>query len=127
MRRVLHLLREMPGGVRILLAFGLLILAFVGLTTPIIVSQAVVAPISPIGLVWMLLLAYLVFTITLILQRKQAAYPLSLGLATLSVPMIPLLFLSPAGLAGAAMAAIVAVMLWWALRRPDVRSWFNEA
>ena len=116
----------MPAGVRVFLAYGLLLLAFVGLTTPIIVSQAVEAPISPIGLVWMLLLAYLIFTLTLVLQRKQAAYPLAIGLATLSLPIVPLLYLSPAGLPGALLAGFVAVAVFWALRRPGVRSWFNE-
>ncbi len=116
----------MPAGVLVFLAYGLLLLAFVGLTTPIIVSQAVEAPISPIGLVWMLLLAYLIFTLTLVLQRKQAAYPLAIGLATLSLPIVPLLYLSPAGLPGALLGGFVAVAVFWALRRPGVRSWFNE-
>ena len=93
---------------------------------PIIVSQAVEAPISFIGLVWMLLLAYLIFTMTLVLQRKQAAYPLALGLATLSVPLVPLLFLSPAGLPGALVAVLVSISVFWALTRPGVRSWFIE-
>lgn len=123
---VLHLVRGMPNGVRIVLAYGLLLLAAVGLTTPLIVSQAVTAPISPIGIVWMLLLAYLVFTVTLVLQRKQAAYPLLVGLATLSLPMVPILYLSPAGVPGALAALLVAALLIWALRRPDVRGWFTE-
>lgn len=123
---MLHLVRDMPNGVRVFLAYGLLLLALVGLTTPLIVSQAVEAPVSPIGLVWMLLLAYLVFTITLVLQRKQAAYPLALGLATLSVPLVPVLYLSPTGLPGALIAMIVVVVVFWALRRPGVRTWFTE-
>lgn len=116
----------MPTGVRVFLGYGFLLLAIVGLTTPLVVSQAVEAPISPIGLVWMLLLAYLVFTITLVLQRKQAAYPLAIGLATLSVPLVPLLYLSPAGLPGAVIGTLVAVVVFWSLRRPGIRSWFTE-
>ena len=77
-----ELLRQMPGGVRLVLAFGFALLAVVGLTLPLVIDQAVEAPVSPVGLLWMLLLAYLVFTLTLILQRKQAAWLLSLGLAT---------------------------------------------
>lgn len=123
---MLQLWRGMPNGVRIFLVYGLLMLAFVGLTTPIIVAQAVEAPISPIGLVWMLLLAYLVFTLTLVFQRKQAAYPLAFGLATLSLPLVPLLFLSPAGLPGALVAAVVALSVFVALSRPTVRSWFDQ-
>jgi len=116
----------MPVGVRILLTYGFLLLAAVGVTLPLIVAQAVEAPISPIGVVWMLLLAYLVFTLTLVLQRKQAAYPLTVGLATLSLPLVPLLYLSPAGLPGAMAAAIVVVLVFWALLRPSVRSWFDR-
>jgi len=123
---VFQVLRSMPVGVRILLTYGLLLLAAVGVTLPLIVAQAVEAPISPIGVVWMLLLAYLVFTLTLVLQRKQAAYPLAVGLATLSLPLVPLLYLSPAGLPGAMAAGIVVVLVFWALLRPSVRSWFDR-
>ena len=79
-------------------------LAFVGLTLPLVVDQAVEAPVSVTGIIYMLLLAYLIFTMTLVLQRKQAGYPLALGLATLSLPLVPILFLSPAGLPGALIA-----------------------
>ncbi len=72
----------MPAGVRIVLGFGFVLLAAVGLTLPLIINQAIESPVSPLGLLWMLLLAYLVFTLTLILQRKQAAWMLSLGLAS---------------------------------------------
>jgi hypothetical protein len=123
---MLDLWRGMPNGVRLFLLYALMLLAFVGLTLPLIVSQAVEAPISAIGLVWMLLLAYLIFTMTLVLQRKQAAYPLALGLATLSLPLILVMLLSPAGLPGAIAAALVALVVFWALFRPGVRSWFNE-
>ncbi len=116
----------MPAGVRILLAYGLMLLAIVGVTLPLVVSQAIEAPLSAIGVVWMLLLAYLVFTLTLVLQRKQAAYPLSAGLASLSLPLVPLLYLSPAGLPGAIAAALLAMLVFWALLRPGVRPWFNE-
>jgi hypothetical protein len=123
---MLHQLRTMPNGVRLFLLYAFLLLAFVGVTTPLIIAQAVEAPISPEGLVWMLLLAYVIFTLTLVLQRKQAGYPLAIGLWTLSLPLIPVLFLSPAGLPGAVVAAIVAVTVLWALRRPSVRGWFVE-
>ena len=49
---------------------------------------------SPEGIVVMVLLAYTIFTTTLVLQRKQAARGLALGLASLTVPLIPLLLLS---------------------------------
>ena len=82
----------MPNGVRVVLAFGFVLLAGIGLTLPLVINQAVEAPVSPLGLLWMLLLAYLVFTLTLILQRKQAGWLLSLGLASLSVPVTLILF-----------------------------------
>ena len=44
---MLDLWRGMPNGVRIVLVFGFPLLAVVGLTLPIVVSQAVEAPISP--------------------------------------------------------------------------------
>ena len=42
----------------------------------------------------MVLLAYTIFTTTLVLQRKQAARGLALGLASLTIPLVPLLLLS---------------------------------
>jgi hypothetical protein len=123
---MLQQLRAMPRGVRVFLIYGFLMLTFLGLTLPLIVAQAVEAPISFPGLVWMALLAYLIFTITLVLQRKQAGYPLALGLATLSLPVVPLMYLSPAGLPGALIALGVAVLVIWSLRRPSSRAWFVE-
>ncbi len=123
---MVRLWRGMPVGVRIFLAYAFLILAFIGITLPIVVAQAVEAPISMLGIIWMALLAYLVFTMTLVLQRKEAAYPLALGLATLTVPLVPMLYLSPAGVPGALFAVIITVLVFWALRRPGVRPWFNE-
>ncbi len=122
---MLETLRAMPAGVRIFLAYALAVLALVGLTLPLVVDQAVEAPVSGVGILWMLLLAYLIFTITLVLQRKQAAYMLSLGLASLTIPLIGLLGLY-AGLPGAVFALVLAVILFRALRRPASRGWFRE-
>ena len=88
-----------------------------GLTLPLVVQQAVEAPISPLGLLWMLLLAYLVFTLTLILQRKQAAGCFSLGLATLACRS-PLILFFWAGAIGAG---------WSASRSPCCCSWRSAA
>ena len=117
--------RSMPWGVRGFLVYALLLLVLASLMLPLIVSQAVEAPISAIGVVWMLLLAYLVFTLTLILQRKQAAWMLSLGLATLSVPLAIALWLW-AGFVGALLGAALAVVLFWSLRAERARAWFTE-
>jgi hypothetical protein len=83
------------------------------------------APISGVGLVAVLLLAYTIFTITLVLQRKQAAWAFSQGLATLTIPLVPFLGLA-AGLAGAIFAAALALLLFRGLRSARARSWFSE-
>jgi hypothetical protein len=119
-------LRQMPPGVMVFLAYAFVVLAVLGLTMPLVIAQAVEAPISFVGLVWMLLLAYLIFTMTLVLQRKQAAYGLALGLATLCIPLAPVLFLSPAGVIGAIIALLVFAVVLWSLRLPRSRTWFVE-
>src|SRR3954468_22093313 len=87
-------IREMPGGIRIFLLYGLLILVGVGLSLRFVVDQAISAPVSPEGVVVMVLLAYTIFPMTPVLQRKRAARGLALGLASLTVPLVPLLLLS---------------------------------
>ena len=76
---MIQVIRSMPNGVKLVLGFGFVLLAGIGLTLPLVINQAVEMPVSPLGILWMLLLAYLIFTLTLILQRKQAAWMLSLG------------------------------------------------
>ena len=115
----------MPNGVRLVLAFGFVLLAGIGLTLPLVISQAIEAPVSPLGLLWMLLLAYLVFTLTLILQRKQAAWMLSLGLVSLSVPLALGLW-QLAGFPGLGVGIVLAIVLFWSLRGGRAREWFNE-
>ena len=122
---VVDLLRSMPNGVRVILLFGFMLLAGVGLTLPLVIEQAVAAPISALGLLWMLLLAYLVFTLTLILQRKHAGWMLSVGLASLAVPLALVMFFW-AGAIGLVIGLLVAAMLFLALLAPAVREWFSE-
>jgi hypothetical protein len=122
---MLDLVRQMPNGVRIVLGFGFVLLAGIGLTLPLVINQAIESPVSPLGLLWMLLLAYLIFTLTLILQRKQAAWMLSLGLASLSVPLALVLYFW-AALPGLLMGIALAVLLFWSLRGSRARQWFNE-
>ena len=114
-----------PRGVLLLLGYGFSLLVMLALTLPLVVDQAIEAPISPLGLLWMLLLAYLIFTITLTLQRKQSAWGLSVGLATLSLPLVVLLWMWGGGLAALAGLAL-ALLLFGSLRRPSVRAWFSE-
>lgn len=118
-------IREMPGGIRLFLVYALLILAGIGLSLRFVVDQAIAAPVSLTGVVVMVLLAYTIFTITLVLQRKQAARGLALGLASLTIPLIPLLALSRLGVEAIFIAAL-AGLLFRGLLRPEVRTYLSE-
>ena len=119
-------LRGMPAGVWLFLVYAFIILAMLGLSLPAVVNLATGdAPISGVGLLSALLLAYTIFTITLVLQRKQAAWAFSQGLATLTIPLVPLLWFAT-GLVGAVFAAALALLLFRGLRTARVRDWFNE-
>jgi hypothetical protein len=115
----------MPVPVRIFLGYAFLILAGIGISLRYIVDEAVNAPISPLGVVWMALLAYTIFTITLVLQRKEAGRAFGLGLATLTIPAVPLLLLNQLYPA-AAVVAIVGVAVFRALTRASARAYLSE-
>ncbi len=123
---MLDTLRAMPGGIRLFLFYAFLILFLVGTALRYVVDQAVSAPISLPGIVAMVLLAYTIFTTTLVLQRKEAARSLALGLATLTIPLVPLLLVSGL-LVQAVFVAALAILLFRGLLRPEVRAWLNEA
>jgi hypothetical protein len=118
-------LREMPGGIRLFLVYAVLILAAIGLSMRYVVDLAIAAPISFPGIVVMVLLAYTIFTTTLVLQRKEAARGLALGLASLTIPAVPLLLVGGLPIP-AVVTAIVGVLLFRGLRRPDARAWLSE-
>ncbi|HEX2809595.1 MAG TPA: hypothetical protein VHN80_25815 [Kineosporiaceae bacterium] len=122
---MLDQLRAMPPGIRIFLGYAFLILGLVGLSLRFVVDQAINAPISGPGIVVMVLLAYTIFTTTLVLQRKEAGRGLALGLATLTLPAVPLLLLAALPLY-ALIVALLAALLFFGLTRPEVRSWLNE-
>ncbi len=122
---MLDTLRAMPGGIRLFLFYAFLILFLVGTALRYVVDQAVSAPISLPGIVAMVLLAYTIFTTTLVLQRKQAARGLALGLATLTIPLVPLLLVSGL-LVQAVFVAALAVLLFRGLLRPEVRAYLHE-
>ena len=75
----------------------------------------------------MVLLAYTIFTTTLVLQRKQAARGLAIGLASLTVPAVLLLATSPVPVAAPIFVAALGVLLFRGLLRPEVRAYLNEA
>ena len=110
------------------------LLAVIGLTLPRIVDLAVNIPISPLGVVWMGLLAYTIFTLTLVVQRKEAARNLALGLATLTLPAIPLAFFAfsaptqsaAPGLLAALLCAVLAAGLFRGLTGSRARAYFSE-
>ena len=118
-------IREMPGGIRLFLAYAFLILAGIGLSLRFVIDQAISAPVSLPGVVVMVLLAYTIFTTTLVLQRKQAARGLALGLASLTVPLIPLLLLSQL-IVEAVFVAALSLAMFRGLLRGEVRTYLNE-
>ena len=122
---MLERIRAMPGGIRLFLAYALLILAGIGLSLRSVVDTAISTPVSLEGVVVMILLAYTIFTTTLVLQRKQAARGLALGLASLTIPLVPLLALSRL-LVGAIFVAALGLLLFRGLLRPEVRTYLNE-
>ncbi|HSL33134.1 MAG TPA: hypothetical protein VK871_05755 [Candidatus Limnocylindrales bacterium] len=118
-------LRAMPNGIRLFLVYALVILAGIGISLRYVVDLAIGAPISGPGVVVMVLLAYTIFTTTLVLQRKEAARGLALGLASLTVPLAPYLLLTGLPIQAAFVAALAA-LLFRGLLRPDVRAWLIE-
>jgi hypothetical protein len=115
----------MPGGIRLFLAYAFLILAGIGLSLRFVVDQAIAAPVSLLGVVVMVLLAYTIFTTTLVLQRKQVARGLALGLASLTIPLVPLLALSQLVIEAIFVAAL-SVLLFRGLLRPEIRTYLSE-
>ena len=117
----------MPLGVRLFLVYAVLILVGIGLSLRFVVDQAIAAPVSPTGIVVMILLAYTIFTTTLVLQRKQAAFGLAVGLASLTIPLVLLLLVSPVHPAMPVFVAAFGLLLFRALLRPEVRAYLSEA
>ncbi|MBA3236330.1 MAG: hypothetical protein H0T59_10130 [Chloroflexi bacterium] len=118
-------IRAMPSGIRLFLLYALLLLAGIGISLRYVVDLAISAPVSLEGAIVMILLAYTIFTTTLVLQRKQAARGLALGLASLTLPLIPLLALSQL-LIEAVFVTAFAALLFRGLLRPEVRTYLNE-
>lgn len=119
-------LRAMPGGIRIFLLYATLILVGIGLSMRFVVDEAIAAPISPLGIIVMVLLAYTIFTMTLVLQRKEAARNLAIGLASLTIPGVILLLLSPVHPATPFFVAALGILLFRGLLRPEVRTYLHE-
>jgi hypothetical protein len=122
---MLETVRRMPAGIRLFLVYAFAILGGVGISLRYVVDQAIGAPISGTGVVVMVLLAYTIFTTTLVLQRKEASRSLAIGLASLTVPLIPYLLLTGLVVQGLVMVVVAAALLR-GLVRPSVRLWLSE-
>ena len=116
---------RMPWGIWLFLAYALAILVGVALSLGPVVEQAVLIPITLLGVVMMALLAYTIFTITLVLQRKAAARGLALGLVSLTVPAIPLALLYGL-LPVAVFVAALGLLLYRGLRAPAALAWLDQ-
>jgi len=120
----------MPPVVRLFLGYALAIITVIGLSLRFVVDQAISAPVSGLGVVVMALLAYTIFTTTLVIQRKEVGRGLALGLASLTIPGVPLVWFtfssSPLGLVLAALMAVLAVALFRGLTGPRARAWLSE-
>ncbi len=121
----MNTVRGMPWAIRFFLGYALLILAGIGLSLRFVVDMAISAPVSLVGIVVMVLLAYTIFTTTLVLQRKAAARTLALGLASLTVP--PILWALAVGLLPIAVfLAALGALLVRGLRSAAVAAWLSE-
>jgi len=118
-------IRAMPGAIRIFLVYAFVILAGIGVSLPYVVDLAISAPVSPAGIVVMVLLAYTIFTITLVLQRKEAGRGFALGLSSLTIPPIPWAIVMGQPILAIFLSAL-ALILVRGLRRPDVAAYLVE-
>ena len=118
-------IRAMPGGIRLFLVYALVLLVLIGLSLRYVIDLAINAPVSGPGIVVMVLLAYTIFTTTLVLQRKQASRGLALGLASLTLPLLA--YLAVAGLVPQTIfIGALAALLFRGLLRPEVRAYLSE-
>jgi hypothetical protein len=118
-------LRGVPWGVALFLVYAFLILTGIGLTMGYVIDQATTMAVSLPGVVDMVLLAYTIFTITLVLQRKAAARGLALGLSSLTLP--PIVFGLLYGILPVAIFfAALAALLFRGLRGQAATAWLAE-
>ena len=118
-------IREMPPAIVLFLAYAFVILAGIGISLRYVVDLAIGAPVSGVGVVVMILLAYTIFTTTLVLQRKEASRGLALGLATLTLPLAPYLLLTGLPIQAAFVGAL-SYFLFRGLRSQRVRDYLSE-
>ena len=122
---MLDRIREMPGGIRLFLLYALVLLAAIGLSLRYVIDLAIGAPVSGPGVVVMVLLAYTIFTTTLVIQRKEASRGLALGLASLTLPLF-VFFLLNGLVPQTIFVGALAALLFRGLLRPEVRAYLSE-
>jgi hypothetical protein len=108
------------------LVYAFVILAGLGLSLRYVIDLAIAAPVSLPGVVVMVLLAWTIFTITLVLQRKAAARGFALGLSSLTLPTIAWFLLLGLPVFALFFAAL-AGLLFRGLRRSAVDGWLDQA
>ncbi|HYN70387.1 MAG TPA: hypothetical protein VEX41_09275 [Candidatus Eisenbacteria bacterium] len=119
-------LRAVPWGVALFLGYAFVILAGLGLALRYVIDLAIAAPVSLPGVVVMILLAWTIFTITLVLQRKAAARGFALGLSSLTLPTIGWFLLLGLPVFALFFAAL-AGLLFRGLRQSAVAGWLDQA
>jgi hypothetical protein len=118
-------IRQMPPAIVLFLVYAFVILAGIGISLRYVVDLAIGAPVSGVGVVVMVLLAYTIFTTTLVIQRKEASRGLALGLASLTLPLAPYLLLTGLPIQAAFVGAL-AYFLFRGLRSARVRAYLSE-
>ena len=118
--------RRIPWGILVFLVYAGLILVGIALSLRTVIDQAINAPVSFIGVVVMALLAYTIFTITLVVQRKAAARGFALGLSTLTVPPIVLTLIGGQLVVSLFFGAL-GLLLVRGLLDPRVAGWLDQA
>ena len=119
-------IRRIPWGILLFLVYAGLILVAIALSLRTVIDQAIDTPVSFIGVVVMALLAYTIFTITLVVQRKAAARGFALGLSTLTVPPIALTLIGGQFVVSLFFAAL-GILLVRGLLDPRVAGWLDQA
>ena len=114
-----------PPGVLLFLGYASLVLAIIGISLRWVVDEAISAPVSPQGIVVMALLAYTIFTMTLVIQRKEAARGLAVGHSTLLI--VPTIYCALFWIPWFAVPpGLLFILLMLGLRRSASRAWFCE-
>ena len=119
-------LRAMPGGVRIFLGYAFLILGAHRAVPALGRRPGDQRADLPVGVVAMVLLAYTIFTTTLVLQRKEASRAPRARPVDAHAAGDPARCCSPAQPLFALIVALLAALLFFGLTRPEVRTWLSE-